>query len=212
MIPFYHLIYIVLPRYSSISFSNVKTPGQYSALAGFNYWLHDLFSTCFHRMKIQLRLFKSRGKFLLGIPWWSFCIYRNSIFTVLSLIMRDKISSRFNELKFQPGLKISIWAAPKIETVEEIVIHFCKRLHLRCLNGYRMCYCCVSDNYLSVSFPTQPYLLLFCFQWWFKVSSFSNFSFFHKTHTLALQLATRWYWRVWWHLPVCPYITEGRLL
>ena len=150
-------------------------------------------------------------KFLLRLPWWSFCIYRNSIFTLLSLIMRDKISSRFNELKFQPGLKISKWAAPKIETVEEIVIHFCKRLHLRCLNGYRMCHCCVRDNYLSVSFPTQPSLLLF-FQWWFKVSSFSNFSFFHETHTLALQLATGWYSRVWWHLPVCPYITEGRLL
>ena len=114
-------------------------------------------------------------KFLLGLQWWSFCIYRNSIFILLSLIMRDKISARFNELKFQPGLKISIWAAPKIETVEEIVNHFCKRLHLRCLNGYRMCHCCVRDNYLSVSFPTQPYLLLFLFS--VVIQSFVFFKF-----------------------------------
>ena len=35
--------------------------------------------------------------------------------------MRDEISSRFNELKFQPGLKISIWSAPKMELFEKIV-------------------------------------------------------------------------------------------
>ena len=151
-------------------------------------------------------------KFLLGLPWWNFCIYRNSIFTLFLLIMRDKISSTFNELKFQPGLKISIWAALNIELFAGIIDHFCKRLHLRCLNECRMGHCCVSDKYLSVGFRTQPYLLLFYFQWWFKVSSFTNFTFFHETHTLALQLATRWYWRVWWHLPICPYIIERRLL
>ena len=45
----------------------------------------------------------NRGE-ISGLPWWSFCIYHNSIFTLFLLIMRDKISSRFNELKFQPGL------------------------------------------------------------------------------------------------------------
>ena len=113
--------------------------------------------------------------FLHGLPWWSFCIYRGSIFTLFSLIIRDKISSRFNELKFQHGLKISIWAAPKIEVFAETVNYFCKRLHLRCLNGCRMCHGCVSDNYLSVSLPTQPYLLLFLFS--LVIQSFVFFKF-----------------------------------
>ena len=117
-------------------------------------------------------------KFLLGLPWWSFCIYRNSIFTLFSLLMRDKISSRFNELKFQPRLKISKWAAPKIEAFAEIVNHFCKRPHLRCLNGRWMCHCCVSDNYVSVSFPRQPYLLLFLFSVVIQSFVFFKFSIF----------------------------------
>ena len=42
-------------------------------------------------------------------------------------------------------------------------------------------------NYLSVSFPTQLYLLLFCvFIGDSNFCFFSNFSFFHETHTLAL--------------------------
>ena len=106
-------------------------------------------------MKILLRLFKT---------WWYFClVYRDEVFTYIVILFLhcshlsyEKISSRFNELKFQHGLKISIWAAPKIEI-------WC-----------RMCHGCVSDNYLSVSFPTQPYLLLFCFRWWF----FFKFSIF----------------------------------
>ena len=115
-------------------------------------------------------------KFLLGLPWWNFCIYRNSIFTLFLLIMRDKISSRFNELKFQPGLKISIWAALNIELFVGIIDHFCKRLHLRCLNECRMGHCCVSDNYLFVGFPTQPYLLLFLFS--VVIQSFVFYKFY----------------------------------
>ena len=117
-------------------------------------------------------------KFLLGLPSWSFCIYRNSIFTLFSLLMRDKISSRFNELKFQPRLKITKWAAPEIEAFVEIVNHFCKRPHLRCLNGRWMCHCCVSDNYVSVSFPRQPYLLLFLFSVVIQSFVFFKFSIF----------------------------------
>ena len=55
---------------------------------------------------------------------------------------------------------------------------------LRCLTGFWMCLCCVRDNYLSVKFPTQLFLLLSCL-WWFKAFSFSTFPIFHKTHTPA---------------------------
>ena len=54
------------------------------------------------------------------------------------------------------------------------IIHFCKRLHLRCLTGFFMCLCCVRENYLSINFPAQSYLLLSCL-WWFKALSFSTF-------------------------------------
>ena len=127
-------------------------------------------------MKIQLRLFK---------PWSNFClVYRDEDFAYIVILflhcshLSCEISSRFNELKFQPGLKISIWAAPKIEGFAEIVNHFCKRLHFRCLNGCRMCHGCVSDSYLSVSFPTQPYLLLFLFSVVIQSFVFFKFSIF----------------------------------
>ena len=68
-------------------------------------------------------------------------------------------------------------SSPKIQAVEEIVIHFSKRLHLRCLNGYRMCHCCVLGNYLSVSFATQPQLLHF-----FVFSGDSKFRLFQMFH------------------------------
>ena len=60
------------------------------------------------KWKIQLALLK---------PWWNFTsFYRddilayigNSIVALLSFIMRYEISWRFNELKFQSGLIISI--------------------------------------------------------------------------------------------------------
>ena len=73
--------------------------------------------------------------------------------------MRDEIESRFNELKFLPGLEFS---APKIELFGKIS-HFSKRLHLRCLANSFMCLCCVLENDLSINFPTQSYLLLSCF-------------------------------------------------
>ena len=68
--------------------------------------------------------------------------------------------------------------------------HVHKRLHLRCLTEFW-----VRDNYLSVNFPSQPFLLLSCF-WWFK-------TFFH---TPALQLTTKSYWENWLHVPICSYI------
>ena len=128
-------------------------------------------------MKIQLRLFKT---------WWHFClVYRDEVFAYIVILFLhcshlsyEKISSRFNELKFQHGLKISIWAAPKIEVFAETVNHFCKRLHLTCLNGCRMCHGYVSDNYLSVSFPTQPYLLHFLFSVVIQSFVFFKFSIF----------------------------------
>ena len=99
------LFNVVLLRHSSISFSNMNLqPGlaliiDYMII--FKFHVHM-------EWKFQLGLFKS---------WLNFCsVYRdevfeynrNSIFTLLSLTMRDEISSRFNELKFHPGLKISI--------------------------------------------------------------------------------------------------------
>ena len=52
---------------------------------------------------------------------------RNSISTFLSLTMQDKMSSRFNELKFHPGLKILTQAAPKTEFVAKIGNYFRKK-------------------------------------------------------------------------------------
>ena len=56
------------------------------------------------------------------------------------------------------------------------------------------------------------FITLSCFQWWFKASSFSTFSIFHETHTPALRLTTKSYWKDWWHLPIYFYIIEGRIL
>ena len=112
-----------------------------------------------------------------------FACSRNSIFTLLSLNMRDEILSRFKELKFQPRLKFStLWSAPNMEFFAKIIINVRKRLHLRCLTGFWMCLCCVRNNYLSVNFLTQLFLLVSCL-WWFKAFSFLTFPIFHKTHT-----------------------------
>ena len=94
---------IVLLRHSSISFSNVKLQPRLSLII--DYMIIFKFHV-YMEWKFQLGLFKS---------WLNFCsVYRddvfecnrNSIFTLLSLTMRDEISSRLNELKFHPGLKI----------------------------------------------------------------------------------------------------------
>ena len=99
------LFEVVVLINSSISFSNMNLqPGlaliiDYMIIFKFHVYME---------WKFQLGLFRS---------WLNFCsVYRdevfeynrNSIFTLLSLTMRDEISSRFNELKFHPGLKISI--------------------------------------------------------------------------------------------------------
>ena len=91
---------------------------------------------------------------------------------------------------FIPGLKS--WYKQPLwwSCFAKMVNHLCKRLHLGCLTGFWMCLCCVHDNYLFVKFLIQPFSW---FQWWFKASSFSTFSIFHETHTLALQLATKSY-------------------
>ena len=71
--------------------------------------------------------------------------------------MCDEISSRFNELKFQHGLKFfTIHSAPWMELFAKIIS---KRLHLRCFTGFWMRLCCVCDNYLSVNFLHN----LFCY-------------------------------------------------
>ena len=57
-------------------------------------------------------------------------------------------------------------------------------LYLSWLTEFWICQCCVIDNYLSVNFPTQIFLLLCCL-WWFK--AFSTFPIFHETHIPALQ-------------------------
>ena len=135
--------------------------------------------------KLQLGLFKPWGNFSSVYCDETFAYNRNSISTLLSLNMWDEISLRFNELKFQPRLKFStIKSTPKIEIFAKMISNVCKRLHLRCLPGFWMCLCCVRDNYLSVNFPTQPFLLLSCL-WWFKAFSFSTFPIFHKTHAAA---------------------------
>ena len=75
---------------------------------------------------------------------------------------------------FCPGWK-SPYKHPR--RLRFLVNRLCKRLHLRCLNGCWMCHCCVRYNYLSVSFPTQLYLLLF-----FVFSGVSNFRFIQIFH------------------------------
>ena len=99
------LFNVVLPRHSSISFSNVNLqPGlaliiDYMII--FKFHVHM-------EWKFQLGLFKL---------WLNFCsVYhdevseynRNSIFKLLPLTMRDEISSHFSKLKFHPRLEISI--------------------------------------------------------------------------------------------------------
>ena len=111
---------------------------------------------------------------------------------------------------FNPG-----WNSPPYNPplrwgfLQKVNSNFRKSFLLRCLIGFWMCLCCVRDNYLSINFPTQPFLLLSCL-WWFKAFSFSTFPIFHETHTPALQLATKSYWKDWWHLPICSYIIEGQ--
>ena len=127
------------------------------------------------------------------------------ILLLLSLSMQDEISSsRFNDLEFQPWLKLSIiWFATKMELLTKIFSDVRKKLYLR--TRFWICLCCVSDNYLSVSFPTQPFLLLSS-SWWCKAFYFSTFPIFHETHethTPALQLATKSCWKDGWHLPIC---------
>ena len=116
---------------------------------------------------------------------------------------------------FNPG-----WNCPLFNPLQDgkrfakIISHVRKRLHLRCSTGFWMCLCCVRNNYLSVNFPTHPFLLL-SFLWWFKSFSLSTFPIFHEiheTHTPALQLATKSYWKDWRHLLIRSYIIDGQKL
>ena len=66
-----------------------------------------------------------------------------------------------------------------MELLAKIFSHVRKRLHLKCLTVFWMCPCCVRDNYLSVNFSTQPFLLLSSL-WWFKFFIFQLFRFSMK--------------------------------
>ena len=128
------------------------------------------------------------------------------ILLLLSLSMRDEVSSsRFNDLKFQPWLKLStLSSAPKMEFLAKIFSHVRKRLRLRCFTGFWMCLYCVRDNYLTVNFPTQHFLLPSSLLW-FKAFYFSTFPIFyetHENHAAAPQLVTTSCWKDGWHLPI----------
>ena len=56
------------------------------------------------------------------------------------LFSRDEISIRFNELKFQPGLKISIQSAPKAYCVNIMVDIKPFSLNKGCLFQNKICY------------------------------------------------------------------------
>ena len=116
---FYHLISIlivfVLLRHAILFFLRIKIFRKYaclvyhfkSGLALFidcliiltsSTWDRNFSSVCSNRAKISPRF-----------TWDEIFVYNcNSTFTLSSLTMRDEISSQFNELKFQPGLKTSI--------------------------------------------------------------------------------------------------------
>ena len=99
---------VVLPRHSSISFSNMKLQPGLSLIIDcmiiFKFHVHM-------EWKFQLGLFKLRLNFCSLYRDEVFECNCNSIFTLL-LTMRDEISSQFNELKFHPRVKIAIQAAP----------------------------------------------------------------------------------------------------
>ena len=100
------LFNVVLLRHSSISFSNENLqPGLASIIDYviiFKFHVHM-------EWKFQLSLFKSWLNFCSVCYGEVFEYNHNSIFTLLSRTMQDEISSQFNELKFHPRLKISIY-------------------------------------------------------------------------------------------------------
>ena len=65
-----------------------------------------------------------------------------------------------------------------------LISHFRKRLHQRCLNWFCMYLCCVRDNYLSVNFSyTSFFAFLFVVIQGFVFFSFSDFSWNSYTCT-----------------------------
>ena len=99
------LFNVVLPRHSSISFPNMNLQPGLAVIIDymiiFKFHVHM-------EWKFQFSLFRSLLNFCSVYCDEVFEYNRNSIFTLLSLTMPDEISSWFNELKFHPGLKISI--------------------------------------------------------------------------------------------------------
>ena len=150
------LFNVVLPRHSSISFSNMNLLPELALII--DYMIIFKFHV-YMLWKFQLGLFKS---------WWNFCsVYRdevfayncNSIFTLLSLTMRDENGS--TSWNFIPGLKSWYKQPLRRSFSAKIVNHFRKRLHLGCLTGCWMRLCYVRDKCLFIRFLIQPYLLLF---------------------------------------------------
>ena len=68
---------------------------------------------------------------------------------------------------FKKGSILDVWLGPECASVVCMIISLCK----------------VSYTTLFVTFSS--------FHWWFKASSFSTFTTFHKTHTPALQLVAQ---------------------
>ena len=86
-----------------------------------------------------------------------FAYIRNSIFKLLPLNIRDEFSG-LTSWNFSLGWK------PKMDLFAEVVKHFRKRLHPRCLDRLWTCLCCVRDTYLSKFSYTTLFIFFSCFQ------------------------------------------------
>ena len=98
-------------------------------------------------------------------------------------------------ISFKPSLTLLYWDIQQFVFLSWIHLnnlfsHICKRLRPRWLTGFRMCLCCVRDNYLSVNCSTQS-LLLRSSSWWFKAFHFSTFRFSMKLMKL-IHLEYNW--------------------
>ena len=157
------------------------------------------------KWKFQLGSFKPWGNFssVFQLLDEIFVYNRNSLFKFLSLNIWEEISSRFNELKFQPGLKLpTIKSDPKMQLFPKINNHL---LFDWVLNALVLC-----AWYLSLrKFSCTTLFVTFSCLRWFKAMPFI---IFHETHIPALQLTAKSYRKDWWHFPICSYIIQEHFL